>query len=154
MTISGHFWQVFKSSRPVRAAGGSRMRNVMPKMSAHSRAGRGRLGPAHPVTENSAPAAGARGGGGGPADPGSAKSLSPLLHGSCSRELARAKAPPSLQRKSPMRKHWNSLGFHTNPPPLAANQGGALTILPVSPSISSCFFANSVTFCIHLGAGS
>ncbi len=37
------------------------------------------------------------GGGGGPADPGSAKSLSPLLHGSRSRELARAKAPPSLQ---------------------------------------------------------
>ena len=38
--------------------------------------GRGRLGAAHPVIKNSAPAAGARGGGGGPADPGSAKSLS------------------------------------------------------------------------------
>ncbi len=52
------------------------MRNVMPKMSAHSRTGRGRLGSPHPVIKKSAPAAGARGGGGGPADPGSAKSLS------------------------------------------------------------------------------
>ena len=52
------------------------MRNCRPKMSAHSRTGRGRLATAHPLTRNSAPAAGARGGGGGPADPGSAKSLS------------------------------------------------------------------------------
>ena len=37
---------------------------------------RGPLGNAHPLSKNSAPAAGARGGGGGPADPGSAKSLS------------------------------------------------------------------------------
>ena len=45
------------------------MRNVMPKMSAHSRTGRGRRGSAHPLTENSAPAAGARGRG----SPGSAQ---------------------------------------------------------------------------------
>ena len=56
-----------------------------------------RAGTPHPLSENSARAAGAQGGGGGPADPGSAKSLSPLLHGSRSRELARANAPPSLQ---------------------------------------------------------
>ena len=50
--------------------------NFWSALSGAARAGCGRRGRAHPVTQNSAPAAGARGGGGGPADPGSAKSLS------------------------------------------------------------------------------
>ena len=59
--------------------------------------GRGRLATAHPVTENSAPAAGARGGGGGPADPGSAKSLSLSFTDPVPESLRGVNPPPSLQ---------------------------------------------------------
>ena len=65
-----------RSDRPGRPPETGFRRNCHRPNECTFRTGCGRLGSAHPLTENSAPAAGARGGGGGPADPGSAKSLS------------------------------------------------------------------------------
>ena len=86
------FWWFLVISSHFTFLGENRTFSHFPRFLVHG------LGAAHPMRRNSAPAAGARGGGGGPADPGSAKSLSPLLHGSRSREFCgRLASPPSLQ---------------------------------------------------------